>query len=87
MSNERNCVECSDPIPAKRLAAVPNAIYCRNCQERRERHGAVNVPTGVMAIAGEADDNVRRRESGWEAMHHTATVRVEKIGGKYRIPA
>jgi len=27
------CVDCEEPISAKRLAAVPWAAYCLNCQE------------------------------------------------------
>jgi len=27
------CVDCEEPITAKRLAAVPWAAYCLNCQE------------------------------------------------------
>jgi DnaK suppressor protein len=30
------CVDCEEPISAKRLAAVPWAAYCLNCQELRD---------------------------------------------------
>jgi len=30
------CADCGQPIPAKRLAAVPGAIRCRDCQEAAE---------------------------------------------------
>lgn len=31
------CVECGEPIPAARLAAVPGATRCRGCQEVSEK--------------------------------------------------
>lgn len=31
------CLECEEEISAKRLAAVPWASYCLQCQERNER--------------------------------------------------
>ncbi len=31
------CDDCKDLIPAKRLKAVPGAIRCLCCQERKER--------------------------------------------------
>jgi|SRR5919204_2773684 DnaK suppressor protein len=31
------CSECGNPIPAKRLAAVPDATTCVACQDRLER--------------------------------------------------
>ncbi len=34
------CVECGDQIPAKRLAAVPWATRCRDCQELAEEEAA-----------------------------------------------
>ena len=30
------CRECGDPIPPKRLAALPGVGLCRSCQEERE---------------------------------------------------
>jgi hypothetical protein len=32
----RNCKECSEPIPAKRLAALPNTRVCVACKERND---------------------------------------------------
>jgi hypothetical protein len=32
----RNCKECSEPIPAKRLAALPNTRVCVACRERND---------------------------------------------------
>jgi DnaK suppressor protein len=32
------CLECEEPISAKRLAAVPWAAYCLRCQEARDDH-------------------------------------------------
>ena len=31
------CSECGEPIPARRLAAMPDATTCVACQERLER--------------------------------------------------
>jgi len=31
-----NCLECDEPIPAKRLRSIPWAAYCVPCQERLE---------------------------------------------------
>jgi phage/conjugal plasmid C-4 type zinc finger TraR family protein len=33
---ERDCAGCGDPIPAARLAIVPHARHCVECQERNE---------------------------------------------------
>ena len=30
------CLDCGDPIPAKRLRAIPNPIRCTACEEREE---------------------------------------------------
>ncbi|MGD9610474.1 MAG: TraR/DksA C4-type zinc finger protein [Desulfovibrionaceae bacterium] len=30
------CADCGQPIPAKRIAAVPGATRCRDCQEAAE---------------------------------------------------
>jgi DnaK suppressor protein len=30
------CLDCEEPIPPKRLAAVPWAAYCLHCQELRD---------------------------------------------------
>jgi len=32
MPQVKYCIECDEPIPAKRLAAVPDAQYCVVCQ-------------------------------------------------------
>lgn len=32
-----SCVNCREPVPAKRLAAVPWAPLCLSCQEKAER--------------------------------------------------
>lgn len=31
------CRECGEPIPARRLEALPGVGLCRACQEERER--------------------------------------------------
>jgi phage/conjugal plasmid C-4 type zinc finger TraR family protein len=33
----RACVDCDDPIDARRLAAAPAAIRCTHCQSATER--------------------------------------------------
>ena len=33
------CRECGEPIPQKRLEALPGVGLCRACQEEREREG------------------------------------------------
>lgn len=37
------CLDCEEPISAKRLAAVPWAGYCLRCQERRDAGEAKNT--------------------------------------------
>lgn len=34
------CLECEEPISAKRLKALPWAKYCISCQDARDREGA-----------------------------------------------
>jgi DnaK suppressor protein len=35
------CLSCEEPIPLKRLQAVPWAALCRSCQEKEEERRAV----------------------------------------------
>lgn len=46
------CEECGDPIPAKRLAAVPYAERCRDCQELAEMEASAEAAqaTGVGVL-------------------------------------
>ena len=37
------CLDCEEPISAKRLAAVPWAGYCLRCQEKRDREDATST--------------------------------------------
>jgi RNA polymerase-binding transcription factor DksA len=32
-----DCLSCGDPIPKERLAVLPNACLCIDCQEDAER--------------------------------------------------
>ncbi len=32
-----DCIDCGEPIESARLAAMPNAIRCLDCQARHER--------------------------------------------------
>lgn len=34
MNEPKLCQDCGDPIPAKRLIAKPDAVYCVGCQEK-----------------------------------------------------
>ena len=34
------CEACEEEIPARRLKAIPDAIYCYHCQTRMERENA-----------------------------------------------
>ena len=36
VSGERLCEDCGEPIPQRRLRAVPGARRCRECQELAE---------------------------------------------------
>ncbi len=40
------CEECGEEISAKRLEVMPFAIYCRDCQEKREQLEAVEREEG-----------------------------------------
>jgi DnaK suppressor protein len=37
------CLDCEEPIPAKRLAALPWAAYCLHCQELRDTQESADV--------------------------------------------
>ena len=37
INGEPCCRECGDPIPPKRLEALPGVGLCRSCQEERDR--------------------------------------------------
>lgn len=34
---KRDCLDCEEPIPEERLAAIPGAVRCTTCQEAHER--------------------------------------------------
>lgn len=36
-----DCEDCGEPIPAARLAAIPNARFCIQCQSSHERKGGI----------------------------------------------
>ena len=40
------CAHCGEPIPARRLLAVPDTSTCVGCQERLERTADVEVAVG-----------------------------------------
>lgn len=63
-ARERNCADCGEPIPAKRLAAVPLARYCRPCQEAHDRRVTAESCAG-MAVMGEMDDAWTAMAGGW----------------------
>jgi DnaK suppressor protein len=47
-----NCIDCEGEIAAQRLRAVPFAVRCTACEDRREQ-----------AVAGERRSGVRQRSS------------------------
>lgn len=46
------CLECDEPISAKRLDAVPWARYCVSCQERIAARAALGEPVDEYEEAG-----------------------------------
>jgi DnaK suppressor protein len=46
------CLECEEPISAKRLEALPWARYCVSCQERIAARAAFGEPVGEFEEAG-----------------------------------
>ncbi|HEY7388668.1 MAG TPA: TraR/DksA family transcriptional regulator [Bryobacteraceae bacterium] len=46
------CLECEEPISAKRLEALPWARYCVSCQERIAARAALGEPVGEFEEAG-----------------------------------
>ncbi len=43
------CLECEEPISAKRLAAAPWAAYCLHCQEEHERRQEADADEPKLA--------------------------------------
>lgn len=41
------CESCGEPIPRKRLEAIPWAAYCITCQEMRDQEFAATEVTGA----------------------------------------
>lgn len=37
IQGKRVCLDCHDPIPARRLKACPHAVRCTDCQDDRDR--------------------------------------------------
>lgn len=37
IDGEKCCIDCEQPIPAKRLIANPDAVRCISCQTGKER--------------------------------------------------
>jgi DnaK suppressor protein len=46
------CLECDEPISAKRLEALPWARYCVSCQEQIAARAALGEPVGEFEEAG-----------------------------------
>jgi RNA polymerase-binding transcription factor DksA len=46
----RICVHCDEPIAEKRLAAVPHATACRDCETVAEKHAAHYVRRSAWAV-------------------------------------
>jgi DnaK suppressor protein len=46
------CLRCEEPIPERRLKALPWAAYCVGCQETIDRHNAAGEDNnGAIAFA------------------------------------
>jgi len=43
------CLECEEPISSKRLAAVPWAYYCLQCQEMHDSHETADAFDPILA--------------------------------------
>jgi DnaK suppressor protein len=50
------CTDCNEKISHKRLTALPFALRCRECQERRE------VGERVRSLSARSDDSLLRYE-------------------------
>jgi len=61
---ERICVDCGDPIPAARIAALPATIRCVLCQTAFEK---INRPARFIdeGIGGTREDNKKERGRVW----------------------
>lgn len=46
----RHCAECHDPIPSKRLNAVPDALFCVTCQAWQDM--PMNLYSGMSRLEG-----------------------------------
>lgn len=56
---ERECEDCGDLIPEKRLLVLPRTTTCVGCQEARERQGKFHLHrmnTHAVMKAGEVDE-------------------------------
>lgn len=49
-----NCVTCERPIPSLRLRAVPFAVRCQPCAERRERRQADHTVPAYWGLVADA---------------------------------
>ena len=52
----RVCVECEEPIPERRRAALPGVKLCRDCQEERD---ARPVARGGINRRGSKDSQLK----------------------------
>jgi RNA polymerase-binding transcription factor DksA len=57
------CLDCGKRIPAVRLAARPDAVRCRQCQEEFELYGAVALTERRAPIQFTSDPDQRARPS------------------------
>jgi RNA polymerase-binding transcription factor DksA len=57
------CAECGKPIPAARLAARPDAVRCRRCQETFELYAAIDSAERRAPDDFETDFDQRARPS------------------------
>ncbi len=62
-----NCSTCGKPIPAERLAALPNTTTCVGCSDEPAKHGFTvwDKTTPTLAILdGDELDELKRLERG-----------------------
>jgi DnaK suppressor protein len=45
------CVDCGEPIPVKRLRAIPESLLCVACQEKASEMAPGHIQPAVLATA------------------------------------
>jgi len=60
-----HCGDCDEPIPEKRLLAMPEATLCVPCQEQRERGSRDIKPLDPRSRLPLLNPSVAAREDDW----------------------